>query len=596
MKTSIAFLTLFLLFAYVQAAPPAAVAVGTIVTVSGNISSIDANAGSITLGPDKMFFVTANSILTVNGKRGIISDLAKGMKVTGSAEVEKAESRYAQQKKIVRMLVAATDPSYVRPVAVAPPSQIPPQTPFGMSVPGMPFGPGDTEGVKKKLSGTFWTVPDPTLPNGVAGTKWLSLNADGTITSSGSDKLGTWRVMGGSTVQVFYFIGERPAPGMVIFNAEMNKGNDARFGRMGPMAESFAWTLIASPTQEMLAKAPQVPGSPTSGAASVPAPVQPSAETQQAASEVVKTNHNNLVFVSGKEGAGSGFIANMGGANYLVTNAHVAAGINDADFKTLDGTVVQRGAAGVAAGHDICRMALPKGGKPFEVMERVDENAGIGDNIVVLGNAEGSGVINTIMGKIVGIGPSLVEIDAQFVPGNSGSPIVHLKTGKVIGVATYSVTRKYDATTKEKMKEPVVRRFGYRIDSVKIWQPVNWQSFYAQAAAMEKIHTLTEALDNFFRDLYENKSHVTASRHANPVIKTRISQWQESKSHKLSVTDRESADANFISFLKVACQTDLADVQRSLTYDYFQRRLTEEQGTRNEMAKAFTEIIRNIRE
>ena len=113
---------------------------------------------------------------------------------------------------------------------------------------------------------------------------------------------------------------------------------------------------------------------------------------------------------------------------------------------------------------------------------------------------------------------------------------------------------------------------------------------------MERVHTLTEALDNFFRDLFENKSRVTISQHTNPVIKTRISQWQDSKSRKLSVTDREVADANFISFLKIACQTDLADVQRSLTYDYFQRRLTEEQETRNEMAKAFTEIIKSIRE
>jgi hypothetical protein len=229
-------------------------------------------------------------------------------------------------------------------------------------------------------------------------------------------------------------------------------------------------------------------------------------------------------------------------------------------------------------------------------MRGVDENAAIGDEVVVLGNAEGSGVVNTIMGKIVGIGPNLVEIDAPFVPGNSGSPIVHLKTGKVIGVATYAVIRKYDTATKEKLSEPVVRRFGFRIDSVKVWQPVNWPAFYAQAAAVEKIHTLTEALDDFFRDLYENKSHVTVSRHSNPIIKTRIAQWQESKSHKLSASDRETADANFISFLKVACQSDTAEVQRYLSYDYFQRNLAEEQGIRNQMAKAFAEIIKDIRE
>ena len=80
------------------------------------------------------------------------------------------------------------------------------------------------------------------------------------------------------------------------------------------------------------------------------------------------------------------------------------------------------------------------------------------------------------------------------------------------------------------------------------------------------------------------------------MIKNQISQWQESKSHKLSLADRESADANFMSFLKIACQSDLVEAQRSVSYDYFQRRLTEEQETRNEMSKAFTEIIKSIRE
>ena len=142
------------------------------------------------------------------------------------------------------------------------------------------------------------------------------------------------------------------------------------------------------------------------------------------AGTLVKTYRNSLVFVNGTNGAGSGFIASMAGANFLVTNAHVAAGVRGAAFKTLDGAQVQGGAAFVAIGHDIFSMQLAAGGKPFQVMQGVDENASIDDEIVVIGNAEGAGVINPIKGKIVGIGPNLVEVDAAFVPGNSGSPII----------------------------------------------------------------------------------------------------------------------------------------------------------------------------
>ena len=603
---SIVFIVLFFIpLSHVPAAAPGGATIGQIVTITGNITSINTSAGSITVASGNVFFVTFDSVLNINGKRGGISDLAMGMKVSGSAEVAKAETRNGPQKRIIRMLTATTDPSYVQPEAPS----TPPQRPPGM-MPGYPGAAmqGGVEGMTKRLSGTFWSIPSAPATNGKVVKQWLSLNANGTTTSSLSDTLGTWTVSGPFSIQVQFFVGQRLHNTSVNLHPSLNSGSDLRFpaesqapygayGMRQPYQGPFAWTLIDSPTPDMLAKAPARPA-PESLPGSVPSPtpVQVSAESQQAASEIVKVNHNNLVFVTGKEGAGSGFIADIDGTTYLVTNAHVAAGISDADFKTLDGTVVHGGEAVVAVGHDIFRMLLPAGGKPFEAMKRVDENAGIGDEIVVLGNAEGSGVINTIMGRIVGIGPNLVEIDAQFVPGNSGSPIVHLKSGKVIGVATYTVVRKYDATTKVRMKEPIVRRFGYRIDSVKTWQPVTMQTFHAQAAIMEKIHELTEALDNFFRDLYENRSHITIAKHTNPVIKARISQWQEVKSHKLSAMDRETADANLLSFLKVACQTDLAGAQRSLTYDYFQRRLSDEQETRNEMAKAFTDIIKNIRD
>jgi putative protein kinase ArgK-like GTPase of G3E family len=319
-----------------------------------------------------------------------------------------------------------------------------------------------------------------------------------------------------------------------------------------------------------------------------------SAEVQQSASAIIQAYNNSLVFVTGSAGSGSGFVATISGANFLVTNVHVAAGIRDAAFKTLDGTVVQGGAPSMAVGEDIFCMALPTGGKPFEIMKNVDTNAAVGDDVVVLGNAEGAGVVNTLLGKIVGIGPNLVEIDAPFVPGNSGSPIIHLKTGKVIGVATYLVTNQYDLSTNKKLKKPVVRRFGYRLDSVKGWQPVDWRAFDAQAAQMEGIDTLTDDLYDFFRDLDEHKGVVTLGRHTNPVIKTRIDDWIASKHRNSSGADIAEADANFASFLKVACESDVTAAQRQITYDYFQRDLADQKQTRDQMAKAFQEIIRAI--
>jgi hypothetical protein len=330
-------------------------------------------------------------------------------------------------------------------------------------------------------------------------------------------------------------------------------------------------------------------GTPASRTATPPSPA-----AQQLASDLVKANRSNLVFVTTPEGAGSGFIANFGAGTLLITNAHVAAGSKGAMFKTLDGTQVQMSAPSVAVGHDVFVMTVNPSGTPLEVMTGVDQNASIGDPVVVLGNAEGAGVINTIQGRIVGIGPNLVEVDAAFQPGNSGSPIIHLKTGKVVGVATYLTIRKYDSATKQPVKDPIVRRFGYRLDSIKSWQAVNWQTFYAQAAEMEAVEKLTEDLDGFLRQLAKD-GRVLRNGITNPAITNRVNQWLEAKAKHPSARDAASADESLLSFLKITSQSDITAAQQHMTYDYFQRQLADEQRERKEIADVFTKIVADLR-
>ena len=160
-------------------------------------------------------------------------------------------------------------------------------------------------------------------------------------------------------------------------------------------------------------------------------------------------------------------------------------------------------------------------------------------------------------------------------------------------MATYLIIKKYDAATKEAIKEPVVRRFGYRLDSVKGWQPVNWQSFYAQATEMDKIEALTDDLDSLLRDLAKN-NRVGLGAYSNPVIKNRIDAWTSARSHRLSPRDLASVNQNFIAFLKVACQSDVAAEKPRVSYDYFQRALADHQRARNEIAEVFDRIIKDI--
>jgi hypothetical protein len=310
------------------------------------------------------------------------------------------------------------------------------------------------------------------------------------------------------------------------------------------------------------------------------------------AAHLVQAYHQSLVFVTGTEGAGSGFVASMGTGNFLVTNVHVVAGLPTAEFKTLDGAVIHGGSPSMAQGEDVFCMALPAGGSPLQIMNSVESNAAIGDAVVVLGNAEGEGVINTITGRIVGIGPNLVEVDAPFVPGNSGSPIIHLKTGKVIGIATYMTIKKYDVTTtKRTMVRTEIRRFGYRLDNVRQWQPVNWAAFRQQAAQLEGITDLTDDLYSFLGDFVENRHAVNPARYTNPVLKDGLQKWCDMQRGSQNWRDGFGGTAPLLTFLKAACESDIGIAQRQSEYDYFQRELAEQKEYRDAMEKAFEVIV-----
>jgi hypothetical protein len=304
-------------------------------------------------------------------------------------------------------------------------------------------------------------------------------------------------------------------------------------------------------------------------------------ELQSAANDIVKQYQDSIVFVTGSEAAGSGFIVRAGTSSFLITNAHVAAGIRDASFTALDGTVMTGSAPSVAVGEDLFLMKIPAGGKRFQLMLNVEKNVSIGDPVVVLGNAQGAGVVNTLMGKIVGIGTDLVEVDAPFVPGNSGSPIIDLKTGQVIGVATYMMFDPFGAGGFGIFGSHSVRRFGYRVDSVKSWQPVDWIGFRAQAASMEEIEKRTNQIAEALMSMAWGKGVPTPDE--TQEINDALRAWHGIIKKGGHWPQKETASENLATTLKNACESDMQGADNAFTYDYFKRELSKQKSIRDQM-------------
>ncbi|MBO6101695.1 MAG: trypsin-like peptidase domain-containing protein [Opitutales bacterium] len=204
-------------------------------------------------------------------------------------------------------------------------------------------------------------------------------------------------------------------------------------------------------------------------------------------------------------GAASAFIANISNKNFVVTNFHVVSNETKLSFKTKDGIsfgVPNKGF--IAKDKDIYIIPIndiPKGACALPVAKNL-EGVSAGDKIIVCGNGEGGGVLLKTAGKIVAIGPDKIEVDCPFYQGNSGSPLYHIKSGKIIGVISHVIIRDKDNIVSKHSNrfsnsaiKTSIRYFAQRIDSVQDWRALPLDEIAKEVAILKqyakKLYTIS---------------------------------------------------------------------------------------------------------
>jgi hypothetical protein len=304
--------------------------------------------------------------------------------------------------------------------------------------------------------------------------------------------------------------------------------------------------------------------------------------------DLTRRSMKSVVLVRNEMGCGSGFLAQYGSQKCLFTNQHVVASGVSNTFTLSSQAQVRVGTAAAAVDHDIIAYGIAGDTEVLEVMFGVDRFVTIGDEVAVLGNPDGLGVIHPLTGKVVGIGPQLIEISAEFVPGNSGSPVVHLKSGKIIAVATYLRFEKADFT-KGKMTDQV-RRFCYRLDSIKQWERVRWNDFQDDAETVTRVHRRTLELFAVLTNS-GNLGGIATEAIRDQEIQTVVKRYQERLPSAVSKQDRNIAAESLVRDLSSAATSDMEHARRRITYDHFTKMLAAEMQLREPVTQAL-EIVR----
>lgn len=208
--------------------------------------------------------------------------------------------------------------------------------------------------------------------------------------------------------------------------------------------------------------------------------------------------------------SGSGFIANMEGKTYLFTNQHVILGADKIRFKTASGRTLKPRGVQLAATRDIARLPL----QPMEDALNISSSPTMDGPIAVFGNSEGGGVATELYGRVTSIGSDKIEVSADFVSGNSGSPILNLDQ-EVIGIASYV---KWKTNKKDKTE---ISRFCYRLTDER-WGTVNWKKYnddYGKEyrETEELIESLADIISTWFM---KPSNRIDADSHPIPGIRS----------------------------------------------------------------------------
>jgi serine protease Do len=303
-----------------------------------------------------------------------------------------------------------------------------------------------------------------------------------------------------------------------------------------------------------------------------------------------------IAVIEGDRGTGTGFFCRDGETTYLYSAAHVLSGNTRLKVKLRDGTVVKKfGALEAAEGGDLIRLPVNEPVPKTLEIGAASGVAKVGTPVLASGNAGGGGTVGFEEGKIMGVGPESIEIDAQVIQGNSGGPIIHGETHQALGVVTHLTAERKDLWAKG-TRFADVRRFGCRLDRTWQWKQVPVDVFLKEGKAVLAVQEQSELMLAAMQPA-KWKDAVFQRQRENPLARdiASLQLWIDQNAQRASEMDRKKRLRSIFDGAKHRSSAQMAEFKCD-GFTWFHRETGQQEiKTREEIEKAYDDALKEMR-
>jgi len=321
------------------------------------------------------------------------------------------------------------------------------------------------------------------------------------------------------------------------------------------------------------------------GTATPPAPSHPAATVTLPEADVAA-----VVLIKGDNSEGTGFLVKTAEGPEVVTNIHVISDNPHLKITTSMGAQITPLSCKGATDRDLAMIAIKDDHYNYlDLATDVGNTAQPGDEVVTPGNSEGGEVMLNTGGKVLGIGPQRVEIDNPIYHGNSGGPVFHVKSNKVVGVVAmgmpvimHDTLDKASFESRNSAIASSMRYFALRLDNVPKWETYDWNRFQTETLFLDQFHKRSQCLDSYLNASKTNSSKLYLT---DDKLRDAIDSCTQ-EANGGDVSQRKEAVTELLTSLNSLTDTDMDAIENPNNfYAFDQQRAKDELDYRQALKK-----------